>query len=228
VIGPVSQWEQTLTAALPRVKLERAPGVSFSYSNVGYAILGAAMSHAVGEPYTRYVSENIFAPLHMTHTAFEPTAEMAAVLARGYVVEKGVADPSIPDAELKSGRGYKVPNGAIFTTIDDLATFVSFEMGEGPESVLPHDVLKANYQRAFPISRRANTGSYGVGFFKQLVGGHVIIGHSGAVAGYTASAFFNPDAKIGVVCLTSYMVSCDPAAIKALVALLGGAPTTRD
>jgi len=46
--GPVSQWEQTLITALPKLKYEQEPGTRFIYSNIGYAILGAALSRAAG------------------------------------------------------------------------------------------------------------------------------------------------------------------------------------
>ena len=41
--GPVSQWEQTLIAALPKLQYAYEPGTHFVYSNIGYAILGAAL-----------------------------------------------------------------------------------------------------------------------------------------------------------------------------------------
>jgi CubicO group peptidase (beta-lactamase class C family) len=222
VIGPVSQWEQKITAALPRIKFERAPDVAYSYSNVGYAILGAAMSHAIGQPYTTYVSQNILAPLGMTNTVFEPTPKTLSKLARGYMVTNGVSDPTLPDAELKAGRGYKVPNGALFTTVGDLAKFVSFEMGEGPESVLPHAVLAKNIQDAKPTNDPPKSTAYGIGIMKQVASGHTIIGHGGAVSGYISGAYFDPDAKVGVICLRSTLDNCGPATLKALVALAGG------
>jgi len=46
--GPVSQWQQALIAALPKLKYEQEPGTRFIYSNIGYAILGAALSRAAG------------------------------------------------------------------------------------------------------------------------------------------------------------------------------------
>lgn len=47
----VAEWEKTLVAALPHLKYNFEPGTRFSYSNIGYAILGAALSRAAGEPY---------------------------------------------------------------------------------------------------------------------------------------------------------------------------------
>jgi D-alanyl-D-alanine carboxypeptidase len=135
--GPVAQWEKTLIAALPHVKYDFEPGTRFSYSNIGYAILGAALSRAAGEPYVEYMSKHIFAPLGMTHSAMEWNPQMATHLAKGYqVMGPGNVDSDTPERENKSGRGYKVPNGAIYTSVSDLARFASFEMGQGPDAAL--------------------------------------------------------------------------------------------
>lgn len=219
-VGPVSHWEQTLESALPRVTLESAPETRFSYSNVGYAILGAALEQPAGMPYTDYVAQNIFVPLGMTNTAFEAGPQMLTHLAKGYIVAKrGVVDESLATAELKKGRGYKVPNGAIFTTVGDMARFVSFEMGFGPPEVLKREALQANFARAFPAFN--GSGEYGVGFMKEGAGHRVLIGHSGSVAGYSASAFFNPEEQVGVICLRNSSIPCDNLVEAALNTLLG-------
>jgi len=227
IIGPVATWEQTLESALPHVRLEAPPESHFQYSNVGYAILGAALANAAEVPYTRYITRNIFEPLGMTHSGFEPDAAMRKHLSKGYISIPTGYNSQLPAAELVRGRGYKVPNGAIFTTVGDLAKFVSFEMGEGPQDVLKHSVQRANYQRSFPQGSslgldHARDVSYGVGFEKMVVNGHVLIGHDGDVAGFSALALFDPDRRIGIVCLrNSNNGAYRKAAIKALVSILG-------
>ena len=71
VTDAVADWEKTLIAALPHTHYILEPGTRFSYSNIGYAILGAALSRAAGEPYVDYVPKHIFQPLGMTHSALE-------------------------------------------------------------------------------------------------------------------------------------------------------------
>lgn len=226
-IGPVATWERTLEAALPHVKIESPPGSAFSYSNVGYAILGAALAKAADVPYTRYITENIFEPLGMTHTGFEPDADMRRNLAKGYIRLPTGYDSKSAASELVEGRGYKVPNGAIFTTVGDLARFVSFEMGDGPQDVLKRDVLRANHERSFATHSslgldHAQGVSYGVGFAKMTVNGHIVMGHDGDVAGYSAVALFDPDRHIGIICLrNSSNGAYREAAIEALVSILG-------
>jgi len=82
-------------------------------------------------------------------------------LAKGYVLHDGLADPRQPAEELRKGRGYKVPNGAMFTTVRDMARFVSFEMGYGPEIVLNKKVLLESQSQMFWAGEDATMG-YGL------------------------------------------------------------------
>jgi CubicO group peptidase (beta-lactamase class C family) len=198
--GPVSQWEQTLIAALPKLKYEQEPGTHFIYSNMGYAILGAALSRVAGQPYTDYVQQHIFAPLGMRHTRFEPDDQMTPALAKGYVLHDGMADPKQPAEELRTGRGYKVPNGAIFTTVGDLARFVSFEMGYGPESVLARKTLLDSQSEMFWAGEDANAG-YGIGLMLVREKDTVALGHGGLVSGFLAGEYFDPSSHLGIIFL---------------------------
>ena len=66
---------------------------------------------------------------------------------------------------------------------------------------------------------------YGVGFAKMTVNGHIVFGHDGDVAGYSAVALFDPDRHIGIICLrNSSSGAYREAAIKALVSILGNKP----
>jgi CubicO group peptidase (beta-lactamase class C family) len=107
--GPVSDWEKVLVAALSETDCEFEPGTHYSYSNMGYAILGAALGRAAGEPYVSYVREHIFEPLGMKDTDFEPNPAMHDRIATGYLLEEGKLD-SLTSAREHRGRGYKVPN----------------------------------------------------------------------------------------------------------------------
>ena len=51
LVGPVSEWENVLIAALPRVKYVSEPDTRYLYSNVSYAVLGAALGRVAGQPY---------------------------------------------------------------------------------------------------------------------------------------------------------------------------------
>jgi CubicO group peptidase (beta-lactamase class C family) len=200
VVGPVSEWEKTLIAALPQVQYVSEPGTRYLYSNISYAVLGAALGRVARQPYTDYLRERILAPLGMMNTAFELDPEMRARLAKGYEVGRdGKADPEGP-ARDHAGRGYKVPNGALYSTVGDLARFVSFQLGEGPDKVLSRNALAENLSHTSSAMLDLRAG-YGIGFMVSRRGELVIYGHGGDVAGYGASAQFDRASGTGVVVL---------------------------
>jgi CubicO group peptidase (beta-lactamase class C family) len=205
VTGAVKDWEKTLIAALPHTHYILEPGTRFSYSNIGFAILGAALARAAGEPYTEYVPKHILQPLGMTHSALERNAAILPHLSKGYEAmgPNGGVDSETAQRENETGRGYKVPNGAIYTTVGDMSHFASFLMGQGPESVLKISTLE-NFQLQLIVpAGLALTHGYGVGFETERREGYTEFGHGGAVAGYTASLLMNRKAGVGVIVLSN-------------------------
>ena len=112
----------------------------------------------------------------MKNTDFEPTPAIRPALAKGYEIgADGRLDADTPARE-HEGRGYKVPNGAVYTTVEDLARFVAFELGEGPESVLPRKAWLENLSRVNSADGNLTSG-YGIGFQVSRSGEFVSYGH---------------------------------------------------
>lgn len=197
--GPVSDWEKVLIAALPQTRYAHEPGTRYSYSNIGYAILGAALSRAAGQPYVDYVDQRIFKPLGMTSSFFEPNDRIRSRISKGYINEEGKIDAETAERE-HQGRGYKVPNGAVYTTVEDLARFVAFQMGKDTPAVLKKESLDASFESL--VTASANfMGGYGIGFEVARLDDALLRGHSGGVAGYQAQAYFDRSSRTGVILL---------------------------
>jgi CubicO group peptidase (beta-lactamase class C family) len=201
--GPVKDWEQTLFTALKHTKYLYEPGTRQSYSNLGYAVLGVAVGRAAGLPYITYAKQNILDPLGLKDTQFELDSVLLPRLAHGYDDHDGKTDGADSARELQTGRGYKVPNGALFTTVEDLSKFVSFELGHGPKTLLDASFYEDIHKRIFADDENLD-GGYGIGF--QLIRRNNLIldGHGGSVAGYTAGAYYNKKASFGIVYLRNY------------------------
>lgn len=213
VQGAVAEWEKILIAALPHTHYVLEPGTRFSYSNIGFAILGATFARAAGESYVDSVPKHIFQPLGMTHSALERTAGMLPHLSKGYQMmgPGGEVDAETAQHEHQTGRGYKVPNGAIYTTVGDLARFASFLLGQGPASVLKTATLQSfQAQGAVPADGDLAHG-YGIGFDVERRDNYTAFGHGGAVAGYTASLLMNRKARVGLIVLSNG--SANPAGL---------------
>jgi CubicO group peptidase (beta-lactamase class C family) len=218
VTGPVADWEKTLVAALPHTHYVFEPGTRFSYSNIGYAILGAALSRAAGESYLEYVPKHIFQPLGMSHSALERNPQMLPHLSKGYQVmgPNDEVDSQTPQREHETGRGYKVPNGAIYTTVGDLARFASFLMGQGPESVLKAASLERFQTQSAVPADLGLTHGYGIGFEVNRRESYTAFGHDGAVAGYVADLLINRKIGVGVVVLSNGAADPDSIAERTL------------
>lgn len=196
--GPVSSWETRLDSALRETRLLNEPGTRYRYSNMGYALLGQALGRAVNEPYVDYVERRILRPLGMRHTAFVYRSSLGP-LARGYAVQSGAIDTLVPANE-HAGRGFRVPNGALYSTVEDMARFIAFELGHGPPSVLPPAVLDSNFRRHVYVNA-AMTDAGGLGFVTVREGTLIFQGHAGDVAGYQAYAVIDRRSDAGMVVL---------------------------
>lgn len=220
VQGPVSDWEKTLIAALAHTRFSVEPGTQFSYSNIGFATLGAALGRAAGEPYTDYVRKHIFMPLGMTHTTLVFSPDMQEHLSKGYDVgSDGKIEFETPQREHQTGRGYKVPNGAIYTTVGDMAHFAFFLLGHGPESVLKTAVLEKNLTNSAAQADFTLSSGYTLGGQLTRRDGYVAFGHGGGVAGYQAGFQMNRDASVAVIVFANAIgsgIDTDGLALKAL------------
>jgi CubicO group peptidase (beta-lactamase class C family) len=200
--GPIERWEEQVLQSIPATSFAHSPGEATLYSNIGYGILGLALSRAAGRPFMELVAEEIFHPLGMTGSTFVVDEELAPRLAAGYVrTQGGAIDGSAPARE-HAGRGYKVPNGGVYATVADLARFAASASGTPGLRVLSDP---ARLEMLTPQAPDAPTRGYGVGFSVQVdEEGRRIASHGGSVAGYTAHMVFDPDAGVSVILLRNY------------------------
>lgn len=203
--GKPQNWVKTLIAALPKTEYVRQPGVGYGYSNIGYSILAAALARAARESYTAYVESHILYQLGMRSTSFVLTPLLAKRLAIGVDFDELVkAHLNYADAALEhsSGIGFRVPSGGLYSTVGDLAKFVSAELGFGPGNVLSRGMLET--RDGVPVAANSNLSyGYGLGFQALRWGDTVAVGHSGNLAGYTSMILYDTKLKYGVIVLRS-------------------------
>jgi CubicO group peptidase (beta-lactamase class C family) len=200
--GPIEGWEHKILASIPHSRQRWEPGTQYSYSNIGFGILGLAVSRAAGVPFTVLVDSLIFRPAGMETATFVVTPDVAPHVALGYENdEDGTIDAEQPALEHR-GRGYKVPNGGVYASVHDLARFIDLVSGVLADSVLSGEALGEILTIQTP---EGPTEGYGLGFSLRVFDdGSRVAGHSGSVAGYTANIQFDPDAQVGVILLRNY------------------------
>lgn len=242
--GAVRDWRRKLIAALPTTSAVRPPGLSYQYSNVGYALLGLAMERAAGRPYEALVRGLVLDPLGMTSSYLVVPGAERRRLATGYVnPAPDLIDPRVPRAEHR-GRGYRVPNDGLYSTVGDLARLamaMTGALGDRPIHAATRLAALTDQSPAPPpaVPRAATGGAagglpngsgYGLGFQLHRVGDTIIAGHSGTVAGYSAYLAFDPATGIGVVLLRNYnhgATNLGATAVRAILALAGEPDATR-
>ncbi len=67
-----SQDKATTLEMIKKTPLEYQPGTKHIYSDVDYMILGFIIESVTSMPLDRYVENNIYKPLGLTHTVFNP------------------------------------------------------------------------------------------------------------------------------------------------------------
>jgi CubicO group peptidase (beta-lactamase class C family) len=141
------------------------------------------------------VQQRILKPLHMDDTFFALPDDKMGRLAEGMADNRANVNTAKPLLELK-GRGYKVPNGGIFTTPRDLAKFVMSLMGY-------HPLLTAKSRaQMLVIPPGGNSYGFGIAIFNKPPLN--AIGHNGGVPGYIATYYIEQDSRYAVIMMRNY------------------------
>ncbi len=193
--GPIEQWEEKILASIPETSFKSGMDQAYSYSNIGFGILGLALSRAAEKPFMELVEEKIFKPLNMNNSFWIVPESKMSELAVG-MMSNGKGQIHKQAAKEHTGRGYKVPNGGIYSTPNDLMKFMNAIMGYG--GVLKQESLSAMLQGQTP---KDNYG-YGLSLFEddQIS----TAGHGGSVAGYNCYMLFDKESQYGVILMRNY------------------------
>ena len=202
VVGPIAEWENQILQSIPQTAYDSIPGARYQYSNIGFGMLGLALSRAAGRPFIDMVEEEIFVPLGMTGSSFVVQgAALEPRLAQGYTSRNEVVDGDAPARE-HAGRGYKIPNGGVYSTVGDLGRFLGAIAGVPGLRILEESSREEMLRMQTPEDPHVG---YGLGLSLVMDDqGNRLAAHGGSVAGYNAYMVVDPDTRVGVVLLRNY------------------------
>ena len=208
-----------LMAAIDGLGLARAPGLAYEYSNLGFSLLGHVVAAVSGRPYRDTIRAEVLAPLGMRRTVWQQT-DVTGTLAFGHHIKDGVVTLKPPTL-----HGEIDAAGGLFSTVDDLAKFVAFQLAAWPARSAPdpgplpravlrdshtlrgHQFLRARGGLARDETKIKVTGSEnGTGHVWRVshgCDGSVLVGHTGATDGYHASIRMLPHAGVGIIVLAN-------------------------
>ncbi|MDW3192680.1 MAG: serine hydrolase domain-containing protein [Cytophagales bacterium] len=196
----VAAWDSLLLTVLPKTHFRYQPNERYAYSNIGFGILGLAISRAAQRPFTTLMQTEVFEPLQMNHTFYViPENEMQHWAKGRSGGPIGGYDDDRPRRELP-GRSWGVPNGGIWSTANDLARFMIGNAGYSDllnqqhlEMMQTTQTPKGNWQE-----------NYGLGFSIYQDSTLHTIGHQGGTPGYRADLLLEKNSKYGVILLRNY------------------------
>lgn len=186
------------------VPLKHPPETHAEYSDVGFILLGVALERIAGEPPDRFCQREIFGPLGMSHTAFNPPAEWKSRIvptADDHTFRKRVIQGEVQD-ENASVMGGVAPHAGLFSTASDVATFAHSMLNGGTPIIRQETVaVFTRRQSSTPGTSRAlgwdtpSNPSQSGKYFSQSSFGHL---------GYTGtSLWIGPQRQISVILLTN-------------------------
>lgn len=177
-----------LIARFKKRPLQFQPGNSFHYSNSGYALLGYLIERISGEPYSRFVQENIFTPLAMNHSGYYSRSTRISRLAVGYEPEhSGPAPAPSFDASVIYSAG------GLYSTTGDLQRWERALYGGKVLS-------KASLQKMMTPFR--DRYALGLGA-RKTPNGQRLFWHNGGMPGYTAWVGYLPAEDVDVIVLSN-------------------------
>ncbi len=132
--------------------LKADPGERAEYSDIGFIILGVALERLADESLDRFCQREIFAPLAMTNTTFNPPKELRAAIppaADDQTFRRRVIQGEVQD-ENAFVLGGVAAHAGLFSTPEDLAKFAHAMLNGGHPILRPETV--ALFTRREPTS----------------------------------------------------------------------------
>ncbi len=190
----IDHTEDDLLKLAAGIPLAFQPGERWSYSNLGYVMLGILIGRVTGKFYGDFLRERVFEPLGMTTARVISEEDIIPNRSSGYRLVKG---------ELKHHQWVApvlntTADGSLYLTALDLAKWDAALYGEKL-------LRRSSLDRIWTPVRLNNGRSYPYGFGWELkqVGGRRLIEHGGSWQGFKSFIARYADDKLTVIVLAN-------------------------
>jgi CubicO group peptidase (beta-lactamase class C family) len=189
-----------LVGEINQTYITNPPNTAFSYSNLGYSLLGHTVEGVAGQDFIDYMDEAILGPLGMDSSSFTLKPDMKPRLSKEYLngeKQEAIWSRDIPAATLRS-------------TVVDLSRFMMMVFGEGElggQKILRAETVAemlSPQNRDAPLDLGAR---WGLGWWLIPLPGLEYAGdnawHSGGEGMWSSLLLILPEHKLGVVVLNN-------------------------
>lgn len=169
--------EDDLYKRAQTISLAFQPGEKWSYSNLGYVLLGILIHKVSGKFYGDFLQERIFKPLGMNTARIISEEDLVPNRAAGYRLVKG---------ELKNQEWV---SPSINTTADGALYLNVYDMAKWDAALYTERLIKKSSLEQIWTPVKLNNGkteNYGFGWSLNDIGGRRVIEHGGSWQGFKA------------------------------------------
>jgi CubicO group peptidase (beta-lactamase class C family) len=182
--------EEELLKTIKAIPLAFEPGDKWSYSNLGYVMLGILIHKVSRKFYGDFLQERIFKPLEMNTARIISEEDIIPNRAAGYRLVKGI----LKNQEWVSPSLNTTADGALYLNLYDMA---KWDAALYTEKLLKKSSLELMWT---PVKlNNGKTYPYGFGWSINEVNGHHIVDHTGSWQGFKAYIARCLDDKLTVV-----------------------------
>ena len=214
----------TATFSMP---LTADPGTQVEYSDIGFILLGLALERIAGEPLDTFCRREIFGPLGMSNTTFNPPRELRAKIPPTADEREGNASPAKPRSTFRNRilqgevqdenafvLGGVAGHAGLFSTAEDVARFAHVMLSGGSHILRSETIALFTRREGSPAGTSRALG-WDTPSAPSQSGTH-FGPHSYGHLGYTGtSLWIDPDRQLSITLLTNRTwPDCSNQAIK--------------
>lgn len=182
------------------------PGEEFLYSDLGFILLGYIVERVSGQSLAEFAAQNIFSPLGMGSTVFNPSDDLKARCVPTEMVEGSVLQGVVHDPRARLVGGV-AGHAGLFSSADDLSVFAQMLLNGG-EFQGVRLLAPLTVERMTEIQGRVAFAGRGLGWDLDsgysTNGGDLFGPDSFGHTGYTGTSFWvDPETESFVIFLTN-------------------------
>ncbi len=174
------------------------PGSQFDYCNVCYQLLGYVVERVSGKPYSDFLQQAIFNPLHMQNTGFNPHYAARPDHADGY--DAWGDEDELMEWRLNPQWSFLFGAGLLYSTVEDI---YRWDQALIHSTLVSRKTLKAIFTPYAPSQYAGSKYGYGWFIAKNAGNGHRLIWHDGKIPGFRTYNGFYPRDKVTVIILSN-------------------------
>lgn len=195
--------EEYVRTRLPEIPFHAPPGSVYAYSNHNINLAGFVLQYVAGRPFAELMTEELFLPLGMQRTTFDPLVAMTYPLALAHVLHEG---------ELRVDHQQMVDNAAChpsffaMSTANDLARFAMLHLSRGKfgeDRLLLSSTIDNMHTQHVDLYGSFPSG-VGLAFHVQeRWEGYKLSRHFGDISSYSSDFVMLPDHETAVIIMNN-------------------------